>query len=239
MGHAREKWTRGLGRELSRIFLTSMDFCSNVSTYLQFIFVLQGVMKKDTKQKLLDATLKLISQKGYLGATTREISREAGVTELTLFRHFGTKERLFEELLNRNSFLPRLRELLPELDHLTYEDALTLVATRFLLSLKKRKSMVKILSSEIHIYPEKIRTLYSVFLDEVRTTLASYFVSLQRNGVVREISPELGARAFLGMLFNYFRSEEIMKKNGMTKKGMEQNVKEFVDIFIHGTLRKV
>ena len=96
--------------------------------------------KKDTKQKLLDATLKLISQKGYLGATTREISREAGVTELTLFRHFGTKERLFEELLNRNSFLPRLRELLPELDHLTYEDALTLVATRFLLSLKKRKS---------------------------------------------------------------------------------------------------
>ncbi len=200
---------------------------------------MRGVMKKDTKQKLLDATLKLISQKGYLGATTREISREAGVTELTLFRHFGTKERLFQELLNSNSFLPRLRELLPELDHLTYEDALTLVATRFLLTLKERKSMVRILSSEIHIYPEKIRTLYSTLLDEVRTTLASYFVSLQRNGVVREISPELVARAFLGMLFNYFRTEEIMKKNGMTKKRMEQNVKEFVDIFIHGTLRNV
>ncbi len=195
--------------------------------------------KRDTKQKLLDATLKLISQKGYLGATTREISREAGVTELTLFRHFGTKEKLFEELLNSNSFLPRLRELLPELSDLSYEDALTLVATRFLLTLKERKSMVTILSSEIHVYPGKIRSLYSAFVDEVRATLASYFISLQRNGTIREISPEIVARAFLGMLFNYFRTEEIMKKNGMTRKGMEQNVKEFVGIFVRGTLKKV
>ncbi len=193
--------------------------------------------KRETKQKLLEATLKLISEKGYLGATTREISREAGVTELTLFRHFGTKERLFEELLNSYTFLPRLKELLPELDHLPYEDALTLIATRFLLTLKERKSMMKILSSEIHIYPEKIRSLYSAFLDEVRATLAGYFVSLQRLGVLRKVSPEIAARAFLGMLFNYFRSEEIMKDNGMTKKRMEQNIQEFVDIFVHGTVK--
>ena len=54
----------------------------------------------NTKEQLLKATLKLISEKGYIGATTREIAHEAGVTELTLFRHFGSKERLFEELLN-------------------------------------------------------------------------------------------------------------------------------------------
>lgn len=192
--------------------------------------------KKETKQKLLEATLKLISEKGYLGATTREISREAGVTELTLFRRFGTKERLFEELLNSYTFLPRLKELIPELGHLPYEEALTLVATKFLLTLKERKSMMKILSSEIHIYPEKIRTLYSAFLGEVRTTLASYFISLQRDGVLRKVSPEIAARAFLGMLFNYFRTEEIMKDNGMTKKRMEQHIREFVSIFAHGTM---
>ncbi len=195
--------------------------------------------KKETKQKLLEATLKLISEKGYLGATTREISREAGVTELTLFRHFGTKERLFEELLNSYTFLPRLKELLPELDTIAYEEALTLVATKFLMTLKERKPMMKILSSEIHVYPEKIRTMYVAFLDEVRSTLASYFISLQKNGVLRKVSPEIAARAFLGMLFNYFRTEEIMKDNGMTKKRMEQNVQEFVSIFVHGTVKNI
>ena len=91
-------------------------------------------MKKNTtKQRLLDATLKLISEKGYLGSTTREIAQEAGVTELTLFRHFGTKEKLFEALLRNHTFLPRLKELLPELDGLSYGDSLRLIATRFLL----------------------------------------------------------------------------------------------------------
>ncbi len=192
--------------------------------------------KTTTKQQLLEATLKLISEKGYLGATTREISREAGVTELTLFRHFGTKERLFEELLKSYTFLPKLKEILPELDQLAYEDALTLVATNFLLTMKERKAMMKILLTEVHLYPEKIRNTYASFVNESRAMLASYFVSRQKKGLLKNVSPEIAVRAFMGMLFNYFRTEEIMKENGMTKKRMEQHIQEFVYIFVHGTM---
>jgi len=92
--------------------------------------------KTDTNKRLLEATLKLISEKGYMGATTREIAQEAGVTELTLFRHFGSKEKLFKELLGSYTFLPRLKELLPELGGLSSREALELIATRFLLTLK-------------------------------------------------------------------------------------------------------
>ncbi|HEX9020293.1 MAG TPA: TetR/AcrR family transcriptional regulator [Nitrospirota bacterium] len=193
-------------------------------------------MKNETKQRLLEATLKLISEKGYFGATTRDISREAGVTELTLFRHFGSKERLFEELLNSYTFLPRLKELLPELDRLPYEEALTLIATKFLMTLKERKAMIKIMVTEIHSYPEKIRDVYNEFINEIRATLAVYFVSLQKKGFFRDVTPAIAVRAFMGMLFNYFRNEEIMKENGMTKKHMEQHIREFVRIFAHGTM---
>lgn len=195
-------------------------------------------MKKNiTKQRLLDATLKLISEKGYLGATTREIAQEAGVTELTLFRHFGTKEKLFEALLRNHTFLPRLKELLPELNGLSYGDSLRLIATRFLLSLKERKSLVKIMYSEITIYPEKIKKLYNKFIDDLRLTLATYFRGLQKKGLLRSVSPEMAAQLFLGMLFSYFRSEEIMREGGMKKQTMEKNIKEFVDIFMFGTMK--
>lgn len=193
--------------------------------------------KTTTKQQLLEATLKLISEKGYLGATTREISRQAGVTELTLFRHFGTKERLFEELLNSYTFLPRLKEILPEVDQLTYEDALTLIAMNFLLTLKERRPMIKILLTEIHLYPEKVRNTYSAIVSESRATLANYFTELQKKGVMRSVPPESAVRAFMGMLFNYFRTEVMIKENGTSKKRMEQNVREFVDIFMHGTMK--
>jgi hypothetical protein len=39
------------------------------------------------------------------------------------------------------------------------------------------------------------------------------------------------------MLFSYFRSEEIMREGGMKKQTMEKNVKEFVDIFMFGTMK--
>ncbi len=187
-----------------------------------------------TREQLLKATLKLISEKGYLGATTREIAQEAGVTELTLFRHFGSKERLFEALLNSYTFLPMLRDLLPELTELSCEDALRLLATRFLLSLKERKSMVKILYSEVNVYPEKVRKVYNTFIDEVRATLAGYFNTLQQQGKLRNISPEMAARVFHGLIFSYFRAEEIMGKTGIKKKKMDHDVRDLIDIFLPG-----
>ena len=194
-------------------------------------------MKKttNTRRQLLEATLKLISEKGYLGATTREISQEAGVTELTLFRHFGSKEMLFEELLKTYTFLPQLKELLPELGSMDSDEALAMIATRFLLSLKERKAMIKIMYSEVTIYPEKIRNVYNKFVDAMRGTLAEYFSSLQEKGILKkELSPETAAKVFLWVLISYFRSEEIMRSSGMKKKSMEKQVREIIEIFSHG-----
>jgi AcrR family transcriptional regulator len=193
-------------------------------------------MKETTEDKLLEATLKLISEKGYLGATTREIAQEAGVTELTLFRHFGSKEKLFEELLNSYTFLPTLKELLPELGTMSCEEALKLIAINFLLTLKKRKSMIKIMHSEINRYPEKIRAVYTKSIDDVRLVLAQYFNLLNQKGMFRSVSSETAAQVFLGILFSYFRTEEIIRGHEITKAKMEKNVQEFVDIFLHGTL---
>ena len=198
--------------------------------------MMKGTAKKAaTKQRLLDSTLEVISEKGYLGATTREISQRAGVTELTLFRHFGTKERLFVELLSSYTFLPRLKELLPELNGCDYEEALVIIAMRFLQTMKERKAMMKILFSEIHVYPDKIRKIYGNFIEEVRRVLAGYFSELQKKGTMRSISPEIAARTFLGMLVHYFRSEEIMRDHAISKGKMEQNIHDIVDIFLHGT----
>lgn len=193
----------------------------------------------DTKERLLGATMKLVSEKGYLGATTREIAHEAGVSEITLFRHFGSKEKLFVGMLGQYTFLPHLKELRPRLDELPYDEALRTVATRFLLMLKERKSFIKIMFAEVNHYPGKIRKVYNNTIDETRATLADYFASLQKKGMLRNISPEASARTFMSMLVAYFRSEEIMRGLDITKKGkMDREVREIVDIFVHGTLKE-
>ncbi|HSB32075.1 MAG TPA: TetR/AcrR family transcriptional regulator [Candidatus Sulfobium mesophilum] len=192
-------------------------------------------MTKDTKEKILDAGLTLFSKKGYIGATTKEIARKAGVAELTLFRHFSSKERLFEEAIKRRSFLPALKGLLPALKTLTYTDALTEIALRYLERLAERRELIKIMHSEIHLYPAKVREIHRNFVGEIVGTLASYFRGLQYSSMLRKFDPEIAARAFLGMFFSYFTSQEFMAEKKQRFSDKDEVVAELVKIFVSGT----
>ena len=46
----------------------------------------------EVSQKIIDATMSLIRDKGYVATTTKDIAKAAGVNECTLFRKFGSKK---------------------------------------------------------------------------------------------------------------------------------------------------
>lgn len=190
-----------------------------------------------TKDKILESALRLFSKKGYLGATTKEIAKEADIAEITLFRHFPSKEKLFEEVITTYSFLPALKGLLPQVLDMPYEKTLTIIANRFLETLTLRKDLIQIMHSEIHRYPEKIHKIYRTFMDETFSTLASYFRRLQKNVTLREFNAEYGARMFLGMFYSYFIGEEIKMLKKHRPSDTNKTIKEFVNIFVKGTLR--
>lgn len=52
-----------------------------------------------TRERILIAAREVVARKGKSAATTREIAEVAAVNEATLFRHFGTKEKLLFELV--------------------------------------------------------------------------------------------------------------------------------------------
>jgi AcrR family transcriptional regulator len=53
--------------------------------------------------QILEAALNVIVQRGYAGATTREISAAAGMNEVTLFRRFGSKEQLLRAVVEQEA----------------------------------------------------------------------------------------------------------------------------------------
>ena len=58
-------------------------------------------MPKGTKDKLIDSTLSLIDKKPFHQISTKEIAKESGVAEVTLFRHFTNKESLLDVLTDK------------------------------------------------------------------------------------------------------------------------------------------
>jgi AcrR family transcriptional regulator len=56
-----------------------------------------------SNDQILDAALEVIIQRGYAGATTREIAAVAGINEVTLFRRFGSKAKLLEAIVEQEA----------------------------------------------------------------------------------------------------------------------------------------
>ena len=53
---------------------------------------------KDKRTAIIEAALKLFTERGFHGTSTAEISKEAGVATGTLFNYFPTKEDLINSL---------------------------------------------------------------------------------------------------------------------------------------------
>ncbi len=70
-------------------------------------------MSTTTRPDLLQAALTLFAEKGFYGASIAEISRELGLTKQALLHHFGTKEKLYGEVLKliNDQMLDRIEAL--------------------------------------------------------------------------------------------------------------------------------
>jgi AcrR family transcriptional regulator len=56
-------------------------------------------MSIDAREKLLEVAARVYAEAGYHGTTTRRIAQEADLNEVTLFRHFGSKDALLREAI--------------------------------------------------------------------------------------------------------------------------------------------
>ena len=66
---------------------------------------------EDRKALILEQSKKVFARKGYLAASTGELARASGITEPMLYKHFGSKHKLYLAVLTKLSeeFMQRLR----------------------------------------------------------------------------------------------------------------------------------
>ena len=57
-------------------------------------------MAKDTKERILAAALDLFSQNGYAGTNIRELTASLGLVKSSMYKHFESKEEIWNSLLD-------------------------------------------------------------------------------------------------------------------------------------------
>lgn len=189
--------------------------------------------EEETRQRILNAAAQFFAERGFAGAATRQIAAAAGVNEVTLFRHFGTKAALYEETVRRNSALPGMAAAIQSQMTGDYRQDLQILARHFLgFMLTRRKEILSSLC-EAERLPE-LRKLVGSIPAQQRQALSGYLRSQIQRGVVREMDTEMAAQALLGMFLAYAISLSMLPEE-LTQQPPEDVVAQFLDIFIRGT----
>jgi AcrR family transcriptional regulator len=117
---------------------------------------------KDRVQSLLlEAAIRVVARKGLQGATTREIAHVAGVSEMTLFRRFGSKEKLVTEVIKK-AFADQSKKLsLPDVNEIK-TDLRTHLHYCFKLRhriVQENIDLLRVLIGELHNFSSKEREI--------------------------------------------------------------------------------
>jgi AcrR family transcriptional regulator len=194
--------------------------------------------EEETKQRIIQGAAQVFGEMGYDGATTRAIAEATGVNEVTLFRHFGNKKNIFMAVIERFSALPGLRSALAEqLTGNYYEDLATLGHHFLARMLEHRRSILMSLCMAERL-PE-VRQVVAQPPPQQQQMLSGYLRQQIERGVVRDLpSPELAAKLFFGMLFEFAISQPLLDGTPLEHIPPEEVVAQVVDIFVRGTVKQ-
>lgn len=188
--------------------------------------------KLTTEEIIMNTAIDLIEQKGFNGVSTKEIAQEAGFSEMTLFRHFGTKCGLLERAVDYNSYLLDMKTAL--FDAVTYDlrEDLKNVSTLYHDYNGKNAKMILIAFQERHQHPFIGETL-SQNPKQLKLYLIDYLKTMQEKGKVKaSICPETQAMNFLWMNLGYFLSRHLGGKV-VAEVNLDHFIDQSVDTFVH------
>jgi AcrR family transcriptional regulator len=99
----------------------------------------------NTYERIIAAAKELFEKKGFAAATTKEIAELAGVSEVTLFRRFENKRRLFEETLMSCIHPYKIEEYLENEAAYDLEKDLKIIAYSMLEAYKHNAPMLRMI----------------------------------------------------------------------------------------------
>ncbi len=194
------------------------------------------MIHKDRRQDILNAAMELFANKGFRGTTTRDLASHAEVNEAIIFRHFHNKEELYRAILEEKMKHPEKIARMAELNLLcdAGEDGKFLSAIGHMI-LERHEQDTTFLRLLMFSALEG-HELSDMFLNSMpeKDPLALYVEKRIEAGIFRKVDPNLAARAFVGMFFNFIQGQEIF---GLKKKqtfGREEVVQTFVSLFLTG-----
>lgn len=197
----------------------------------------------EKQRRIMEASIKLFSEKGFHGASTSEIAKEAGVAEGTIFRHFKTKKDILISLVApmvlrfASPFLLKdVKELMAS--DLPLEELLKQIYKNRLSLVEKNWDRIRLIIQEMQFHEELRDAIVENFIRVGRNIAEAFVKTKIESGELRPLPPFAVTRAIVSMMIGYVLFKFVLfPEEGMSLDD-DQEIEMMVDIILHGIKNK-
>jgi len=194
---------------------------------------------ENRRLQILRVAMRLFSQRGFRGTTTKEIALAAGVSEAMVFRHFATKSELYSAILDHKACLHDemdptaiVAEAMARRDDRAVFEGIALHALKQHQSDPEFQRLLLHSALEEH---ELAQMFWEKFVRRVYRSLGAYIRQRQREGAMRDIGPNIVVRAFIGMIVHHSLNNNLWdRKRKLLRISNETAAREFTNILLGG-----
>lgn len=186
-----------------------------------------------TSDKIMLAAIELMAEKGYHGTTTKEIAALAGVNEVTLFRHFGSKQKLLEAAFDRFHYGEEMTKLFRERLTWDLKEDLLLISRTYHRIMNRNRKLLEIAQKEGNVLPKQVLERSHWHPQHLKKLLADYFSAMAEKGrIISHARPDLVAVSFMWM--NYGAVFSRLKETAEPGISLDEFIEESVSLFVRG-----
>lgn len=168
---------------------------------------------RNTKEVILIVALKLFSERGYDGVGIRDISKEIGIRESALYKHYSGKQDIFDSILKDierryqeevSTFIPpeSMASILSgESDVREELFRISLTMFQFYLKTEYGSQLRRMLTMEQYRTSEASKFFRELIIDKGLDYISSVFINLINDGVYIDADPRIMALQFYSPLY--------------------------------------
>ena len=191
------------------------------------------VKNGSVEEKIINASFHILEKEGFSGATTKKIANQAGVSEVTLFRKFESKEKLISIAKEhyRDRFIEKLNQIFDYTPEMSTEEYLTQSFNRTVNLTDNEMTILKVGMEEVRDIPTDKKVFLRISETIIRK-LSKFFSLKIKQKEIREINPDILALNMFSILFESIILWKVYGKQPKYK--IEKYTEDFLDIILNG-----
>ncbi len=192
-----------------------------------------GRRKSDRKRRaIVDGACRVFLARGFGGANMDAVAAAAGVSKMTVYRYFPSKERLFAGVVR--DMCDRIVDpaLAASLETAPLRESLRIFARRMhrIIFSPETLGLHRIVVAESRRFPELGRLFYDSGPGGSIRALAEHFARHRRDPALKIRTPRLAAEEFLELLRGYDHMRALLRVGrGPSPRGVRQRIERAID----------